>query len=250
MLIYKKRSITSIWKDVLGVMRRHGFNNVGYAGYPADRWQFNEQNKSSLSRKLFNYNNKPFSGGLSSAPAEMSQGYFSGVLPSDPLITYVEESESGNIISSDHFYQKREYQLVNSFFKDWNTAFRVVVPLPTMSEHWRPVLSASGGLNHREGRSMLAAHSGVLMEQLLGYNLELMLHHRDFFNPFRAYQVFSQQAQDVLRLISSGFTNKEAAEHLGLTQDGIKYHLKTMRHALGARNIAELVALSKDLQII
>ena len=45
-------------------------------------------------------------------------------------------------------------------------------------------------------------------------------------------------------------TNKEVAEQLGLTQDGVKYHLKTMRCSLGANNIARLIALSKDLQII
>ena len=209
MLICKKRSIPAIWKDMLSMMRKYGFENVGYAGYPEDPWKFNKQKKSSLTRKLFDYNNKPFCGGLSSAPAEMNKGYFAGYLFNDPLTRQAEIAERGSIISSDLYFKVREYQSVACFFKDWQVPFRIVIPLPSLSEHWYPILSASGNLSHNEGRTMLASYSGAMLERLQRYNLELMLHHGEYFNPFRSHQVFSEQAQEVLKRISSGYTNKQ-----------------------------------------
>ena len=250
MFIFKKRQMTAIWKDMLNLMQTCGLTNVSYSGYPAERWRFYRSTNSTLSRKLFDYQNRPFCGGLSNAPAEMGRLYFKENLSSDPIALRIEDAQIGTMVTSAMFCGQKEYQKIDDFFNQWNAGCRIAISLPSLSEHWYPVLTASGDMMHKEGGDHIVSISHMLVDKLLSYNMEMILHYGDYFNPFRAHQVFSSQAQGVLKLISAGFTNKEAAERTSLTQDGIKYHLKTMRTALGARNIAQLVSLSKELQIV
>lgn len=54
----------------------------------------------------------------------------------------------------------------------------------------------------------------------------------------------SPRQQQCLRLAASGLWYREIADHLGVTLDTVRIHLKHARLALGARNGVHAVALA------
>jgi len=52
----------------------------------------------------------------------------------------------------------------------------------------------------------------------------------------------TERQQDILRLVRRGFTNKEIAGELGITEDGVKAHLSRLFLRYGVTNRVELLS--------
>jgi DNA-binding NarL/FixJ family response regulator len=59
-----------------------------------------------------------------------------------------------------------------------------------------------------------------------------------------AAEVLSEREHEVLRLLASGFTNREIAEQLFLSTDTIKTHLNNIYRKLGVSDRAHAVAVA------
>ncbi len=250
MNFFQKRNIAAIWADMYNSVRRYMSCNVGYFGYPSINWHNFGQKKETMNRKLFSYDVYPYSSGLKLSTVDIGRQYFKEHLKNDPMVREVYKVESGHIITSSQFSNYPEYQPIEQFFKEWDIGFRILIPLPSPSSQWFPVLNASSPLSAKEGERMLAPSAHHLVERLIKLNQEMMLHYADRFNPFLTHNVISEKALRVMELTSYGYNNREVAEKIGLTEDGVKYHIKNMKVLLGARNIAHLVALTKDMKLI
>lgn len=69
-------------------------------------------------------------------------------------------------------------------------------------------------------------------------------------HPLVDYNLISPVSAYILRLLASGESRESMAEEMNLTLRGIDYHMANLKAALGARNIANLVALGCRLRLI
>src|SRR6516162_1771592 len=53
----------------------------------------------------------------------------------------------------------------------------------------------------------------------------------------------SQRQIDILSLIADGYTNEQLAHELGITYDGVRFHLKALYRKFGVSNRAHLMAI-------
>jgi two-component system response regulator DesR len=63
-------------------------------------------------------------------------------------------------------------------------------------------------------------------------------------------ETLTERERDVLQLIASGATNREAAERLHLSPHTVKDHTTAIYRKLGVRNRAEAVRRAQDLQLL
>jgi DNA-binding NarL/FixJ family response regulator len=61
---------------------------------------------------------------------------------------------------------------------------------------------------------------------------------------YRDSSVLSERELAILRLVSSGLTNKEVAAHLYLSVETVKAHLETIYRKLGASDRTHAVAVA------
>jgi len=62
----------------------------------------------------------------------------------------------------------------------------------------------------------------------------------------RSSRVLSPREVEVLRLVAQGFSNKEIARTLRITERTVKYHVTSIFNKLGAENRAQAVALASQ----
>lgn len=60
----------------------------------------------------------------------------------------------------------------------------------------------------------------------------------------------SDVEKELLNLASAGYTNKEIAQHQGMTEASVKMHMLTITRKLDARNRTHAVVIAKELSII
>ncbi len=65
-----------------------------------------------------------------------------------------------------------------------------------------------------------------------------------------ASPVFSSREMDVLKGIGRGLRNKEIAKRLGITDEGVRYHLRNIYRKTGARDRAEALGCAKSLGVL
>ncbi|WP_422028774.1 response regulator transcription factor [Roseovarius sp.] len=63
------------------------------------------------------------------------------------------------------------------------------------------------------------------------------------------YRTLSERERQVMRLVTEGLMNKQAAFELGLSEITIKFHRAAAMRKMGARNLAELVRMAGQLSI-
>lgn len=51
----------------------------------------------------------------------------------------------------------------------------------------------------------------------------------------------SEREIDILKAMAQGYTSKEIAEHLFISENTVEAHRKRLFHKLGARNVANLI---------
>ena len=62
--------------------------------------------------------------------------------------------------------------------------------------------------------------------------------------------VFSSREMTVLAGIGQGLRNKEIASRLGITDEGVRYHLRNIYRKTGATNRAEALRCAKSLGVL
>ena len=67
---------------------------------------------------------------------------------------------------------------------------------------------------------------------------------------FPAISAFSDTALEVLRLQAAGYTTKEIAQQLHITQRTVKYHAGENYRKLDARNLVDAVQIAQSLHIL
>ena len=63
------------------------------------------------------------------------------------------------------------------------------------------------------------------------------------------YRTLSERERQVMRLVTEGMMNKQAAYELGLSEITIKFHRAAAMRKMGARNLAELVRMAGHLGV-
>lgn len=70
----------------------------------------------------------------------------------------------------------------------------------------------------------------------------------DFVQTFAARYDLSQRETDIVRLLLDGCTNKEIAEHLFITENTVKFHMRNLLRKTGCSRRKELLALFESIR--
>ena len=79
--------------------------------------------------------------------------------------------------------------------------------------------------------------------------LEVVLERANLLRPVQAPAIFSAREMDVLDKLLMGFSNKEIARALELTENTVKFHLKKIYTKLGVRRRTQAVTRAQELGV-
>ena len=140
---------------------------------------------------------------------------------------------------------------VHDFLTDHQIHSQLFIPMrPMTGDAWHCQFLLNSHLSPEELSRWLQDKQHKLLTTCCYFHALLMRDYHYYFNPWLADDVICDRALDVLRLTANGFSSRDIAEKVNLSEKGVNYHLTHLRELLGANNRVHLVSLAKDRMLI
>ncbi len=140
---------------------------------------------------------------------------------------------------------------VHDFLTDHHIHSQLFIPMrPMTGDAWHCQFLLNSRMPPAELSRWLLDKQHELLTTCSYFHALLMRDYHQYFNPWLAGDVICDRALDVLTLTADGFSSRDVAKKVNLSEKGVNYHLTQLRELLGANNRVHLVSVAKDMMLI
>jgi len=221
-----------IFSELQVLLQQLGFVYFTYSSVPRDL--ASDDSLFSLSKRRYGVDTQ------GSLPEEIVTRYYRELAAHDPLWKTLPTAES---VLQATLRENTSTPVIDAFWEQEGVGARIYIPVGERSG--RPWFNYFG-LYHKLPAGEFAAVyrdiSGSLLPLLERCHKLLQLDSSRETNPYIRHGVFSETCQKILKMTADGMSVKMIAVKLGLTEEGVTYHITRAKKVLNARNKTQLIA--------
>lgn len=132
---------------------------------------------------------------------------------------------------------------VDGFWEQYGISSRVFIPVGKHEDKpWFNYFGLYHEKSQAEFNQLYRDLSGTLLPLLERCHKLLLLDGSRDTNPYLKHSVFSATCTSIMRMTAEGMSVKMIADNLGLTEEGVTYHITRAKKVLNARNKTQLIA--------
>ena len=221
-----------IFSELEVLLRQLGFRYFTYSSVPRDL--ASKDSLFSVSKRSYGVDTQ------GSLPEHIVSRYYREVATLDPLWSVL--PTSAEVLVTD-VRTGSSTPIVESFWEQYSVASRAYIPVGKHADKpWFNYFGLYHGKSSAEFTELYKDISGSLLPLLERCHKLLALDGSKETNPYVRHAVFSATCTNILRMTAEGMSVKMIADHLGLTEEGVTYHITRAKKVLNARNKTQLIA--------
>lgn len=221
-----------LFTELQQILEQMGFVYFSYSSVARDLGQ--GESLFSLTKRRYGVDT------LGTLPADVVNGYYRAVATHDPLWSVLPAAE-GPVFASQK--DNTSSLLVDNYWEQQGVLSRVYIPVGLRQEKcWFNYFGLYHSLSAKNFSEVYGKVSASLVPLLERCHKLLQLDSGRETNPYLCHSVFSDTCRRILHYTAEGLSVKLIAVKLGLTEEGVTYHITRTKRVLKARNKAQLIA--------
>lgn len=161
----------------------------------------------------------------------------------DPILRYLKEGQRTPFLWGRHQFSGKD-KLITNLLKFWGANNGLVVPYSC--RNITSVLFTCSEGDYQSHDNLLLQHGAAMMA--MGYVYSQHIDEKGVIEEIYKSQGLSDRDISYLKLKGAGLIDKQAADKLNVTLDGISYYKRQIKKKLGIRDISEAVIHNNRLE--
>ncbi|MDI3325475.1 LuxR C-terminal-related transcriptional regulator [Pontibacterium granulatum] len=231
-LLVSECSWDKIFSELQGLLKQLGFVYFTYSSVPRDLGS--KESLFSLTKRRYGTDTQ------GTLPEHIVTRYYREMATLDPLWKALPLTSQPVMADSR---ESTSSPMVDGFWQQYGISSRVYVPVGKHEDKpWFNYFGLYHEKSQAEFNQLYRDLSGTLLPLLERCHKLLLLDGTRDTNPYLKHSVFSATCTNILRMTAEGMSVKMIADNLGLTEEGVTYHITRAKKVLNARNKTQLIA--------
>lgn len=232
-ILISECSWDKIFSELEVLLRQLGFQYFTYSSVPRDL--ASPDSLFSVSKRSYGVDTQ------GSLPEYIVSRYYREIATLDPLWSVLPTTV--DVLITDARGSASSTQIVDNFWEQYGVASRVYIPVGKhLEKQWFNYFGLYHEKSSAEFTELYKDISCSLLPLLERCHKLLTLDGSKETNPYVKHAIFSATCTSILRMTAEGMSVKMIADQLGLTEEGVTYHITRAKKVLKARNKTQLIA--------